>query len=168
MQSTTCVITATVHDLLFADDCALNTVTEEDIQRSMDLFTTGCANFGLTISIAKTVVMYQRPPSAEYNAPRINVNDAKLKNVETFTYLGSTLSLNIRIYDEVAQRISKPSQAFGRLQASMWNRHGIHLNTELKMYKAIVLMTLLYGAETWTVYLNQARKLNHFHLSCLH
>nr|VZH99250.1 unnamed protein product [Spirometra erinaceieuropaei] len=27
--------------------------------------------------------------------------------------------------------------------------------------------TLLYGAETWTVYTRQARRLNHFHLSCL-
>ncbi|VDL91013.1 unnamed protein product [Schistocephalus solidus] len=35
------------------------------------------------------------------------------------------------------------------------------------MYKAIVLMTLLYGEETGTVYSNQARKLNHFHLSFL-
>ncbi|VDL99669.1 unnamed protein product [Schistocephalus solidus] len=28
-------------------------------------------------------------------------------------------------------------------------------------------MTLLYGVENWTVYSNQARKLNHFHLSYL-
>ncbi|VDL92483.1 unnamed protein product [Schistocephalus solidus] len=34
------------------------------------------------------------------------------------------------------------------------------------MYKAVVLTTLLYGAEC-TVYSNQARKLNHFHFSCL-
>ncbi|VDL92474.1 unnamed protein product [Schistocephalus solidus] len=65
------------------------------------------------------VVMHQPPPSAEYNAPRINVNGAQLKNVETFAYLGSTLSRNTIIVDEVAQRISKASQAFGRLQASM-------------------------------------------------
>ncbi|VDM02751.1 unnamed protein product [Schistocephalus solidus] len=37
---------------------------------------------------------------------------------------GSTLSRNTRIDDEVAQRISKASQAFGRVQASMWNSHG--------------------------------------------
>ncbi|VDL92699.1 unnamed protein product [Schistocephalus solidus] len=36
------------------------------------------------------------------------------------------------------------------------------------MYKAVVLMTLFYGAEAWTVYSNQARKLNHFNLNCLH
>nr|VZI45644.1 unnamed protein product [Spirometra erinaceieuropaei] len=35
------------------------------------------------------------------------------------------------------------------------------------MYKAVTLPTLLYGAETWTVYMRQARCLNHFHLSCL-
>nr|VZI41885.1 unnamed protein product [Spirometra erinaceieuropaei] len=35
------------------------------------------------------------------------------------------------------------------------------------MYKAVILPTLLYGAETWTVYTRQARRLNHFHLSCL-
>ncbi|BHF79473.1 hypothetical protein SprV_0702259300 [Sparganum proliferum] len=35
------------------------------------------------------------------------------------------------------------------------------------MYKAVILPTLLYGAETWTVYKKQARRLNHFHLSCL-
>ncbi|VDL89511.1 unnamed protein product [Schistocephalus solidus] len=86
---------------------------------------------------------------------------------ETFAYLGSTLSRNARIDDKVAQWISKASQAFGRVKASVWNRRGIHMNTKLKMYKAVVLTTLLYGAETWTVYSNQARKLNHFHLSCL-
>ncbi|VDM01304.1 unnamed protein product [Schistocephalus solidus] len=81
MQAPTRVSTTTVHDLLFADDCALNTVPEEDMQRSMDLFAEGCADFGLTISTAKTVVMHQPTPSAVYNAPRINVNGAQLKNV---------------------------------------------------------------------------------------
>ncbi|VDL93270.1 unnamed protein product [Schistocephalus solidus] len=69
MQAPTRVSTTTVHDLLFADDCALNTVTE-DMQRSMDLFATGCADFGLTINTAKTVVMPQPTPSAEYNSPK--------------------------------------------------------------------------------------------------
>ena len=167
MQAPTRVSTSTVHDLLFADDCALNTTTETDMQRSMDLFAAGCVNFGLTINTDKTVVMHQPPPGADYSAARINVNGAELQTVENFTYLGSTLSRNTRIDDEVARRISKASQAFGRLQASVWNRHGLQLSTKLKMYRAVVLSTLLYGAETWTVYANQARKLNHFHLSCL-
>ncbi|VDM01519.1 unnamed protein product [Schistocephalus solidus] len=125
LPASTRVSSTTVHELLFTDDFALNTVTT-----------------------AKTVVTHQPPPSAEYNVSRINVNDAQLKNVETFAFLVCTLSRNTRIHDEFAQRISKASQAFGRLQASMWNRNGIHLNTKLKMYKVVVLTTRLYGAET--------------------
>ncbi|BHF85637.1 hypothetical protein SprV_1002880800 [Sparganum proliferum] len=58
---------------------------------------------------------------------------------------------NTKIDDEVASRISKASQAFGRLQSTVWNRHGLQLRTKLKMYTAVILPTLLYGAETWTV-----------------
>ncbi|BHF65550.1 hypothetical protein SprV_0200856300 [Sparganum proliferum] len=163
------VSTTTVHELLFADDCALNTTSKEEMQRSMDLFSAAFENFGLVINTQKTVVMHQPPPNSAIppNAPQISVNGAQLQVVENFPYLGSTLSRNIKIDDEVANRISKASQAFGRLQSTVWNRHGLQLSTKLKMYKAVILPTLLYGAETWTVYTKQARRLNHFHLSCL-
>nr|VZI36708.1 unnamed protein product [Spirometra erinaceieuropaei] len=164
------VSTTTVHELLFADDCALNTTSEEEMQRSMDLFSAACENFGLVINIQKTVVMHQPPPNsatAPNAPPQISVNGTQLQVVENFPYLGSTLSRNTKIDDEVANRISKASQAFGRLQSTVWNRHGLQLSTKLKMSKAVILPTLLYGAETWTVYAKQARRLNHFHLSCL-
>nr|VZI27866.1 unnamed protein product [Spirometra erinaceieuropaei] len=48
------VSTTTVHELLFADDCALNTTSEEEMQRSMDLFSAVCENFGLVINTQKT------------------------------------------------------------------------------------------------------------------
>ncbi|BHF58466.1 hypothetical protein SprV_0100141800 [Sparganum proliferum] len=57
------VSTTMLHELLFADDCALNTTSEEEMQRSMDLFSAACANFGLVINTQKTVVMHQPPPN---------------------------------------------------------------------------------------------------------
>nr|VZI43499.1 unnamed protein product [Spirometra erinaceieuropaei] len=164
------VSATTVHELLFADDYALNTTSEEEIQRSMGLFSTACENFNLVINTQKTVVMHQPPPNSATapNAPlQISVNGTQLQVVENFPYLRSTLFRNTKIDDEVANRISKASQAFGRLQNTGWNRHGLQLNTKLKMYKAVILPTQLYGAETWTVYTRQARRLNHFCLSCL-
>ncbi|BHF79206.1 hypothetical protein SprV_0602232600 [Sparganum proliferum] len=163
------VSTTTVHKLLFADDCALNTTSEEDMQRSMDL-SAACENFGLVINTQKTVVMHQPPPpntATPPNAPQISVNGTLLQVVENFPYLGSTLCRSTKIDDEAARRISKTSQTFSRLQSTVWNRHSLQLNTKLKMYKAVILPTLLYGAETWTVYTKQARRLNHCHLSCL-
>ncbi|BHF84996.1 hypothetical protein SprV_1002815200 [Sparganum proliferum] len=161
--------TTTVHELLFADDCILNTTSEEEMQRSMDFFSAACENFGLVINTQKTVVINQPQPKSATppNAPQISVSGTQLQVVENFRYLGSTLSRNSKIDDEVANRISKVSQAFDRLQSKVWNGHGLQLTTKLKMYKAVILPTLLYGAETWTVYTKQARRLNHFHLSCL-
>nr|VZI45390.1 unnamed protein product [Spirometra erinaceieuropaei] len=112
------VSTATVHELHFADDCALNTTSEAEMQRSMDLFSAACENFGLAINTQKTVVMHPPPPNsatAPNAPPQINVNGTQLQVVENFPYLGSTLSRNTKIDDEVANRISKTSQAFGRL-----------------------------------------------------
>ncbi|BHF66224.1 hypothetical protein SprV_0200924000 [Sparganum proliferum] len=65
-----------------------------------------------------------------------------------------------RIGDEVAHQISKASQAFDRLQNSVWNRHSLQVNIKLKMYKAVVLTTALYGAETRTVHSKHAKKLS--------
>ncbi|BHF75636.1 hypothetical protein SprV_0501873200 [Sparganum proliferum] len=133
------VSTTTVHELLLTDDCVLNTTSEGDMQRSMDLFAAACENF-------------------EPAQPQV---------VNIFTYLGSTLSRSTKIDDEVARWISKASQAPDRLQSTDWNRHDLQLSTKLMMYKVVILPTLLYGADNWTVYAKQAPRRNHFHLSCL-
>ncbi|BHF59495.1 hypothetical protein SprV_0100245400 [Sparganum proliferum] len=77
------------------------------------------------------------------------------------------VSGSTKIENEVAHRIFKASQAFGRLENTFWNHHSLQLSTKLKMCKAVIQPTLLYEAETWTVYMRQARRLNHFHLNCL-
>ena len=93
--------------------------------------------------------------------------DKKLKVVDKFTYLGSSLFRAMHIDDEVTARIAKASVAFGRLRANVWVRNGIKLATKLKVYKAVLLPTLLYACETLTVYHRHAKSLNHFHLSWL-
>ena len=86
---------------------------------------------------------------------------AKMQSVYTLLY---TL---MHIDDEVTARTAKASVAFGRLRTNVWERNGIRLDTKLKVYKAVVLPTLLYACGTWTVYQRHAKKLDHFHLSCL-
>ncbi|BHF64813.1 hypothetical protein SprV_0200782000 [Sparganum proliferum] len=62
------ISTTAVHELLFADHCALNATSEGDMQRNMDLFATLYDNFGLVVNTEKTVVMHQPPPDAAYVA----------------------------------------------------------------------------------------------------
>ena len=137
------------------------------MQGAVDRMSKACDNFQLTISTKKTEVVHQPAPGKPYSEPTITVNGHKLQVVDKFTYLGSTLSRAVHIDDEVTARTAKASVAFGRLRTNVWERNGIRLDTKLKVYKAVVLPTLLYACETWTVYQRHAKKLNHFHLSCL-
>ena len=102
-----------------------------------------------------------------YSEPTFTVNGQKLQDVDKFIFLGSTLPRAVHIDDKVTVITAKASVAFGRLRTNVWERKGITLNTELKVYKAVELPTLLYACKTWTVYQGHAKKLNHFHLSCL-
>ncbi|BHF65246.1 hypothetical protein SprV_0200825600 [Sparganum proliferum] len=128
------------------------------MKRSMDLLADGCADFGLTTNTDKTTVMQQPSPNTQHcTLLHITVDGHQLKTVDNFADLGSTLSSSIRTDDEVAHRIPKACQALARLQNSVWNRHGLELNTKLKMYKVVILTALLYGEKTWVVYSNHAR-----------
>ena len=73
----------------------------------------------------------------------------------------------MHIDDEVNARIVKARAAFGRLRGSIWDRSAIRFDTKLNVYRSVVLPTLLYACETWTVYQRHAKRLNHFHTSCL-
>nr|VZI14822.1 unnamed protein product [Spirometra erinaceieuropaei] len=132
MQASTCLSTTTIYDLLFADDCTLNTGTEVDIQRSTDLFAAKCARFGLTITTDKTVAMHQSSPNDAHGAHRIRLNGTQLRTVDNFECLGNILSRCIRIDNEVANQTSKTIQAFDRLQNCVRNPRGLHLNIKLK------------------------------------
>ena len=158
---------ATVRDLLFADDCALNASSEPEMQQSMNKFLSACDSFGLTISTKKTEVMFQPAPRNAYIEPSITVKGVTLKVVESFAYLCSILSRSVFIDNEVDSRIAKASTAFGRLRKKVWESNGPTTRTKLKVYKAVVLPSLLYSCETWTVYGSHAKTLNRFHLDCL-
>ena len=60
--------------------------------------------------------------------------------------------------DEITARTAKVSVAFGRVRKNVWERNGISLDTKLKVYKAVILATLLYACETWTVYQRHAKR----------
>jgi hypothetical protein len=107
------------------------------------------------------------PCGVPYVSPVVTVGTETLQAVEQFIYLGSTISADCSIDVEIANRISKASSAFGALTSKLWNVRGIRCQTKLSVYRAVVLPTLLYAAESWTYYRRHIRQLDAFHQSCL-
>ena len=56
-QTQTKVRNVLIRDMLFADDAAVASHTQEELQSLMDCFSQACKDFGLTISLKKTNVM---------------------------------------------------------------------------------------------------------------
>ena len=66
-----------------------------------------------------------KPYSTRPRKEDIMVDGNKLHCVLEFTYLGSTISSNGCINDEIQRRVAKVSAPFGRLRSRLWNNHHV-------------------------------------------
>lgn len=152
-------------DLLFADDAALVAHSESHLQDMIDRLNNTCKAFSLTISVKKTVILVQGI-EGPLDEP-IKLDGKPLEIVQKFCYLGSTVTATLSLEEEINSRIGKAATTFGKLTERAWNNKYLKTSTKTRIYEACVTSTLLYGAETWTTYKGQERKLNKFHLRCL-
>ena len=104
-----------ITELLFADDCALLAHTEEALQRIINRLSDVAKNFGLTISLKETEVLYQPPPREVYSSAHISIDGTDLNAVEHFTYQGSVISNDATVSKVLDNRLSKASSSFRRL-----------------------------------------------------
>ncbi|XP_047990756.1 uncharacterized protein LOC125229861 [Leguminivora glycinivorella] len=149
--------------MLFADDAAFVAETPHELQVLLDKFAYACGLFSMSINTKKTVILAQ----GYTFQPSISLEGVPLDVVDKFCYLGSTVSSNLSLDAEVNIRIGKAATTFGRLRARVWNNKHLTTKTKMTVYQTCVLSVLLYGAETWTSYANQERRLNTFHMRCL-
>lgn len=54
-------------------------------------------------------------------------------------YLGSTVSRNATLEDEITNRLAEVSTTFGRLRKNVWKRCGIRTDTKVKVYQAVTI-----------------------------
>ena len=111
-------------------------------------------------------MLYQPPPRVAYSPPHISIDGTNLNAVEHFTYLGSVISNAATVSKDFDNRMSKASSSFGRLSKRVWQSHSLRLSTKIQVYRAVVVPTLLNGAETWVLYRKQIRLLERFHQRC--
>jgi len=64
------------------------------------------------------------------------------------------------------RRIGLASSVMGQL-TSVWGQSRLSLCTKLRLYNALVVSVLLYGAETWTLTKSDKQNLESFQMSCL-
>ena len=129
----------------------------------MDKFSDACDLFCLTINQMKTQVMGQ----ATLAPPCITVSGKELEVAHQFQYLGSTNTDTLSLDVKLSKHIGKASTTISKLTKRVLEIKHLTIPTNINVYKACVISTLLYASESWTTYSTQEQKVQVFHLRCL-
>ena len=103
---------------------------------------------------------------AKEKAASLKLAGKALKSVDSFPYLGSTVSADGSTSADVGVRIEKASKAFFSLKNILWRQKQVSLKTKLRVFRAVVLSSLLYGSETWAIASEDLRRLESFLMRC--
>ena len=107
-------------DLNYADDAALLTDDSSQLQPALQCLEEEASKFGLHVSWAKTKV--QNLGSGHAATP-ITVNGEVVEAVNSFVYLGSTMSSGSNSHSEVMRRIGLAASVIDRLSRIWSQRH---------------------------------------------
>ena len=151
-----------LEDLDFADDLALLSHTQQQMQEKTNMVADNSARLGLTINRGKSKVFRT---NASNNTP-ITVQGEALEEVDSFTYLGSILDNQGGTDADVRTRIGKARAAFHQLK-NIWGSSVIGITTKIRLFNTIVKPLLLYGAETWRTTVTTIKKIQVFINTCL-
>ena len=118
-----------------------------------------CECFSVCVSVAVFVSVLQCPcqcrsvcVSVEVFVPVLTlayaIDGTNLNAVEHCTYQGSVISIYATVSKNLDNRLSKASSSFGRLAKRVWQSYSLRLSTKAQVYRAVVVPTPVYGAET--------------------
>ncbi|KAK0131440.1 Craniofacial development protein 2 [Merluccius polli] len=141
-------------------DAAFLSHTPDGLQRSLDVISETYHRAGLIVNTKKMEVLPSVPPAG---APILTISGTQLKNIGSFTYLGTNLIYSCDLTDEVQRRLNLASSAFGRLSDQVFTNRNLKIHTKVAVYNAVVISTLLYGCETWVPYRRHVKLLESFH-----
>jgi len=81
--------------------------------------------------------------------------------VEEFKYLGTTLTNQNSIAEEIKSRLRSGNASYYSVQNLLSSRL-LSKNLKIKIYRARILPVVLFGCETWSLTLREERKLRVF------
>lgn len=150
-------------NLRFADDIDLMAGSNSELQNLTDKLSSSAGSYGMEISTDKSKIMINTTGDSSSN---IYMNGQKLEEVDSFKYLGATLSKDGSCTAEVRIRISTATSAMARLDR-IWRSNSISFTNKYRLYKSLVVSILLYGCETWTLLADTEKKIQAFENKCL-
>ena len=136
--------------MLYADDARVVSQSPEQLRKMMGVIVVVCAAVDLTVSEAKTDMIYLRAKRMPESTAIFSVEAAGQVYNQTneFVYLGGNVNHNAGLSIEVDQRIRNAWCSFREYTLELDDRPSAHLELKIRMLRAEVLETMLYGCVT--------------------
>ena len=149
--------------LLYADDLVIMADSAADLQAALMELEAAAAEWGMQLNYDKTkAVVFAAAPGGPPATP-IQLAHGVVKMDTEFTYLGSVQCSSVQQDVEINRRLYLAGRAFNDLWPRVFKAGTVSLTTKMRIYKAIVVPTLLYGAaESWALTRAQEHKLDVF------
>lgn len=142
--------------LNFADDQVVIAQDAYDLEFMMSRLNSAYTEWGLTVNIDKTEYLVT---NSDDKFDIFITDNAKLRQVEWFKYLGARITRKGLDKTEVSARIEQGRKIIGALNGIWWDKN-IRPNTKVHIGRALVESVVTYGCEVWTLKAEQKRALN--------
>jgi hypothetical protein len=118
-------------------------------------------DIGLEMNAEKTKYMIMsRHPNSGQNQ-NIRIANESFENVVKFKYLGTTLTNQNDIRDEIKTRLNSGNACYYSVQNLLSSRV-ISKNLNMKVYKTVIMLIVLCGCETWSLTFRATHRLKVF------
>jgi hypothetical protein len=105
------------------------------------------------------MIMSRHPNSGQNQ--NIRIANESFENVAKFKYLGTTLTGQNDIHDEIKNRLNSRNACYYSVQNLLSSRL-ISKNLKIKIHKTVILPVVVYGCETWSLTLREEHRLRAF------